>query len=237
MADLETLLELQAHDTATDQLQHRKATLTERAELEELRRERAAGQAELKRIDTQLADAESRQSALEGEVADADSRISSIEARMFDGTVTSSRELESMAAEVEHLKSRRSGLEDDALEAMEAAEGVRSDRERVAEVDAARAAAISRMEALLASAEAEVDSLIEVERAARADLAGGLAPELLGAYERIRSKLGGVGAARLEGDRCTGCHLSLPSGEIERLRHEPPDAIAYCDNCSRILVR
>ena len=237
MADLEVLLELQAHDTATDQLQHRKASLPQRAELEELRRERAAGQAELKRVDAELTAAESRRTTLEADVADADSRISSIEARMFDGSVTSSRELESMAAEVEHLKTRRSGLEDDALEAMEVAEGIRSERERVAEVDAARAASISELEARLASAEAAVDSRVTAEQAARADLAGRLAPELLGSYERIRAKLGGVGAARLEGDRCTGCHLSLPSGEVERLRHEPPDAIAYCDNCSRILVR
>lgn len=237
MADLEVLLELQAHDTATDQLQHRRANLPERAELEELRRERAAGQAELKGIDAQLSEAESRRAALESEVEDADSRIASIEARMFGGTVTSSRELESMAAEVEHLKTRRSGLEDEALEAMEAAEGIRSDRERVAEVDAARVTAISEVEARLAASEAEVDGLISLEQAARADVAGGLAPELVGSYERIRAKLGGVGAARLEGDRCTGCHLSLPSGEVERLRHEPPDAIAYCDNCSRILVR
>ena len=237
MADLEALLELQAHDTATDQLQHRKATLPERTELEELRRERAAGQAELKRIDAQFAEAESRRTGLETEVADSDSRISAIEARMFGGTVTSARELESMAAEVDHLKTRRSSLEDDALEAMEVAEGIRSEREGVAEADAARAAAISEGEARLASSEAEIDALISVEQEARARLAAALAPELLDAYERIRTKLGGVGAARLEGDRCTGCHLSLPSGEVERLRHEPPDTVAYCDNCSRILVR
>lgn len=237
MADLEALLELQAHDTAADQLQHRQATLPERAELEELRRERATGQAELKRIDAQLAEAEARRTALETEVSDSDFRISAIEARMFGGTITSSRELESMAAEVEHLKTRRSGLEDDALEAMEAAEAIRSERERVAESDSARISAIAQVEARLAASEAELDALIRVEQAARTDLAGGLAPELLDSYERIRAKLGGVGAARLEGDRCTGCHLSLPSGEVERLRHEPPDTVAYCDNCSRILVR
>ena len=236
-ADLEALLEVQAHDTATDQLQHRRATLPERAKVEELRRERAAGQKELKRIEAQLAAAETRRTALEAEVAEADSRIASIEGRMFGGTVTSSRELESMAAEVDSLKARRSGLEDEALEAIEAAENEREALQQAQETDAARGAAIAEVESRLAISEAEVDSLIADEQSARDGLAGGLAPELLTAYERIRTKLGGVGAARLEGDRCTGCHLSLPSGEVERLRHEPPDAISYCDNCSRILVR
>lgn len=235
--DLEVLLEVQAHDTATDQLLHRRATLPERTELEGLLRERAAGQTELRRIEAELSTAESRRSALEADVAEADTRIGSIEGRMFGGTVTSSRELESMAAEVDSLKTRRSGLEDEALEAMEAAEGVRDELQRALEADAARLATISEIESRLADSEAEVDSLIAAEQSARDGLAGGLSPELLTAYERIRTKLGGIGAARLEGDRCTGCHLSLPSGEVERLRHEPPDAISYCDNCSRILVR
>ena len=237
MRDLEVLLELQAHDTTTDQLQHRRLTLPERTELEDLLRERAAGRAELKRIESELSAAESRRTALETEVSDADSRISSIEGRMFGGTVTAPKELESMAAEVESLKARRSDLEDEALEAMEAAEGIRAELERLQEADSARASAIAHVQGRLATSEAEVDALIAAEQTARDGLAGGLAAELLGAYERIRSKLGGIGAARLEGDRCTGCHLSLPSGEVERLRHEPPEAVAYCDNCGRILVR
>ncbi|HUR48050.1 MAG TPA: C4-type zinc ribbon domain-containing protein [Acidimicrobiales bacterium] len=237
MGDLEVLLEVQAHDTTTDQLQHRRSTLPERTELEDLLRERATAKAELKRIDAELEAAESRRTALEGEVSEADARISSIEGRMFGGTVTSSKELESMAAEVDSLKSRRSGLEDEALEAMEAAEAVRTEKDRALGADAARVAAIAGAEARLADSEAGVDALIEVEQTARASLVATIAPDLLTAYERIRTKLGGIGAARLEGDRCTGCHLSLPSGEVERLRHEPADAITYCDNCSRILVR
>jgi len=235
--DLEVLLEVQAHDTATDQLQHRRATLSERTSLEELLQERATGQAELKRISGELSAAESKRTALEAEVAEADTRISAIEGRMFGGTVTSSKELESMAAEVASLKARRSGLEDQALEAMEAAEAVRAELDRGQQSDTTQIAAIADIQAALVISEAEVDSLIAAEQATRAELAATVAPELLASYEGIRTKLGGIGAARLEGDRCTGCHLSLPSGEVERLRHEAPDTVAHCDNCGRILVR
>lgn len=237
MGDLEALLLVQAHDTTTDQLRHRRTTLPERAELEELLGERASAKGALQRLEAELAGAESRRGALEDEVTEADARIASIEGRMFGGTVTASKELESMAAEVQSLKARRSGLEDEALEAMEAAEAARADREQALEADAARAVAIADVEARLTVSEAEVDSLIDAERKTRDALAADLAPELLSTYERLREKLGGVGAARLEGDRCTGCHLSLPSGEVERLRHETAEAITYCDNCSRILVR
>ena len=49
--------------------------------------------------------------------------------------------------------------------------------------------------------------------------------------------LGGVGAARLVGPSCTGCHLTLPAQELDRIRREPPDALVFCDQCGRILVR
>ena len=237
MADLEVLLEVQAHDTASDQLLHRKANLAERTELEELRRELATLRTEIGRQDRELEAAESRRRDLEAEVTEADARVSSIEARMFGGTVSASRELESMSEEVAALKARRSGIEDSALEAMEAAEEARARRELLTEKEAALAERVGSAEERLAAAEADVDGLLKVEQEARSSLAGGVPPELLEIYERIRAKLGGVGVARLEGDRCMGCHLSLASGEVERLRHEPPEAVAYCDNCTRILVR
>jgi len=45
-----------------------------------------------------------------------------------------------------------------------------------------------------------------------------------------------VGAARLVGDRCDGCHLTLPSVEVERIHHLSADALATCPQCDRILV-
>ena len=56
-------------------------------------------------------------------------------------------------------------------------------------------------------------------------------------YERLRAKLGGVGAARLVGPRCSGCHLTLPATELDRLRKGSPDALVFCDQCGRILIR
>jgi predicted nucleic acid-binding Zn-ribbon protein len=48
--------------------------------------------------------------------------------------------------------------------------------------------------------------------------------------------MGGVGAARLVGDHCDGCHLVLSSVEIERIRRLPPDELTTCPECDRILV-
>ena len=88
----------------------------------------------------------------------------------------------------------------------------------------------------LAIEEASIDHEAAATRATRDQLAPSVAPELAAAYERLRTKLGGIGAARLVSGACSGCHLQLPAGELDRLRHAPPDAVSYCDQCGRILV-
>ena len=94
----------------------------------------------------------------------------------------------------------------------------------------------ARLSEAAAASEVELRAAIEVEAAARAEAAKGLPADLAERYERLRSHLGGVGAARLVGNRCDGCHLTLPSVEIERIQHLAADTFATCPQCDRILV-
>jgi predicted nucleic acid-binding Zn-ribbon protein len=89
----------------------------------------------------------------------------------------------------------------------------------------------------IAAQESEIDSELSRERADRAKLASEVPDDLLARYEQLRRKLGGTGAARLVGASCGGCHLQLPAMELDRVRKAAPDAIVYCDQCGRILVR
>jgi predicted nucleic acid-binding Zn-ribbon protein len=84
--------------------------------------------------------------------------------------------------------------------------------------------------------EAEVDSEIEVLNSARAEATTAVPEDLTATYAQLRLRLGGVGAARLVGARCGGCYLTLPATELDRLRHQPPGTLSFCDQCGRILV-
>ena len=110
----------------------------------------------------------------------------------------------------------------------------------VAAVDAA-AEEFDRREAVAIAAVAEGEQVADAEAAelgGRRGAAAALVPDDVKAtYERIRSHLGGIGAARLIGRHCDGCHLELPATELDRMRHLPADGVAYCDQCGRILVR
>jgi uncharacterized protein len=88
----------------------------------------------------------------------------------------------------------------------------------------------------LAANEAAIDAELETELAARTDLASQFSPEIVAQYERRRAQAKGVGAARLVGTSCQGCHLAIPSVEAERIRKAPPGTLAFCDNCGCILI-
>lgn len=232
----DTLMQVQEHDTTLDQLRHRVETLPERAELEEVERRRAALGEAIAAVSVQVDDLTARQRHLEEQIAAAAHRRHEIEQRMRSGEISASRDLQAMDQEVQHLAVRQSRFEEEELALLEEEEPL--DTELADQQGAATAldAELDRLKAAVAVAEAEISVSIGAEEALRADRAGTLPDELARRYELLRSRLGGVGAARLVGDRCDGCHLTLSSVEVERIRHLPPEEFATCDQCDRILV-
>ncbi|NBV90350.1 MAG: hypothetical protein EBR84_02965, partial [Actinobacteria bacterium] len=83
----------------------------------------------------------------------------------------------------------------------------------------------------------EIDGLATEELAQRNALAGSIDGDLLALYDKVRLDLGGVGAALLHRGACQGCHISLDSSEINRIRELPADEVVRCEQCRRILVR
>lgn len=237
MTALEQLLEVQGHDTAVDRLRHQRDRLPERAELAALERRNREIQARVAGTRARLQAVEQRQATMEADAELIGQRIREIEKRMYSGEVSATRDLLAMTAEIETLRVRRSSLEDEALAAMEEAEPLSEEITRLAAEDAALGSVAAKLRTMIAAAEAEIDAQVRAEGESRAEAAAQVPAPLLEIYEKLRSSLGGIGAARLVGTSCSGCHLTLPASEVARLKREPPDALVLCDQCGRILVR
>jgi len=230
-------LEVQDHDTVVDQLRHRRATLPERAELARIDRRRGELDAQAKEVGGERDELGARQATLEQQIDASRARRAELERKMYGGQEADARALGAMNDEVRQLARHITELEDRELEVMEALEPL----------DAALAAADAEREALdgdtrrllaaVAEAERALDADIATQRDARAGVAATLPDPLLTRYEKLRTRLGGTGAARLSGSSCGGCHLVLPAMEVDRIRKAPPDAVITCDQCGRILVR
>ncbi len=234
---LQVLLAVQDLDTAILQHEHRKATLAEREEAMRVRARLQDLQSRTSQLEAQRLELAERQDALEAQVASISSRRSSLEERLYGARGSAARDLQAMNEEIGHLTQRRSEVEDAELEVMEALEPI---DEELARLSAERAELESAAQAAgqaLREAEAVVEAEMAELAARRSRLVAGLPSALTDRYDVLRQRLGGVGAARLVGNRCEGCHLELPAVEVDRIRHLPPEAVVTCDQCGRILVR
>jgi len=233
---LEVLLEVQDLDTAIAQLQHRRSALPERQALARLTADLAAVASRSAEVQAARAELAERQRALEEGISTATSRREALEQRMYTARGAPARDLQAMDDEIRHLRRRREEMEDAELEVMVALEPLDAELAALEAQEAELRAEGARTRAALASAEGAIDAELAVQVAARRDAAAALPDDLRQRYESLAARLGGTGAARLVGSRCSGCHLDLPSMEVERLRHLPPGTVATCEQCGRILV-
>ncbi len=230
------LLAVQDLDTSITQMEHRRAALAETSGL-------AAVEGELATLEAELADASGRragltatQKELEGQIAGITERRDLVEKRLYAATGSSARDLQAMNEEVKHLTDRRAELEELELVAMLDADPIDAElaalRERMAplEVKAKELREHVEQERL------ELDAAIAAAAGARTAEATQLPTALSDRYETLRARLKGTGAARLIGSHCDGCHLELPSMEVERIRALPPGEVATCEQCGRILI-
>jgi hypothetical protein len=230
------LLEVQDRDLVLDQLRYRLAHLPERAALAGADSSLATLDRLISATEESLGELLDSQGILEKDIEAANSRIHVIEQRLYHGEGVAYRDQQAMADEVKHLEQRRAGFEDQEIDLMEAMEpleaelaGMREKRIALADDSAALTAAIAATTRQIEAEAAEV-------RAEREKLAPGLPADLSATYEQLRARLGGIGAARLEHGTCSGCHLSLPSTELDRIRRRAPGEAFTCDQCGRILV-
>jgi hypothetical protein len=233
-AALRRLLELQAEDTAIRRLEERRASLPEAQRLDELNAALAELDADLSIARKQHDEVVREVARLEGESGLLDQKIAREEGRMFSGGVSNPKELSALQAEVESLKRRKTGLEDELLEAMLGREQASSTIDGLTKEREETATEAADLNTVVEGLTGEIGGELEAHTTARTALAADLPADLLKLYETLRASKGGVGAAGLEGGTCLGCHTKLPQRELERMRAE--GGLQRCDNCRRILV-
>ncbi len=233
---LEHLLAVQDLDTAITQLQHRRDALSESSGL-------AAAEAELAVLSSERGEVAARrdglaaaQKDLEEQIAALTERRGTVEKRMYAATSSAVRDLQAMNDEVRHLTERRAELEELELVAMLDQEPVDAQLAALDERASPLRERADGLRAQVAADRAAIDAELEEAGRARAAEAAFLPPALADRYEALRARLKGTGAARLVGSHCDGCHLELPSVEVERIRALPPGEIITCEQCGRILV-
>ena len=230
------LLAVQDLDISIAQHEHRKATLPERRELEALGVRAVALRRAVAELEGQREVLATRLRHLEEQTAAVVARRKTLEDRLYGARGAAGRDLRAIESEVAQLAGRLDQLEEEELAVLEEQEPIDQELGRCS----AELADLARSAGELTARVAEADRTIDAELAQLAERrrteATQLPEPLARRYEDLRSHLGGIGAARLVDGRCGGCHLSLPSVEVDRIRHLTADAVVTCEQCGRILV-
>jgi predicted nucleic acid-binding Zn-ribbon protein len=231
------LLELADLDTELARLDHRRKTLPEIPELEQLGGRAAKSRDVLIAAETELSDLGREQARAERDVDQVRARIDRDQSRLDSGGVSSAKELESLQSEVTSLKRRQGDLEEVVLGLMEKLEEATSRRDEAAAERDTLAAQTREVTARRDASMAEITEAAGKATAARASAVAGVPAELLALYDKVRAQASGVGAAMLRRGRCEGCRESLPMAELNEIRGAAPDEVIRHEECRRILVR
>ena len=230
------LLELADLDAELTRLEHRRRGLPEIAEAERIEAKDRELRDEIVALEAAEKDLGREQGKAEADVDQVRTRIERDRGRLDAGTVTSARELETLQSEIVSLARRQSDLEEIVLDVMERREAAQSRR---AALSGERSALDTEFREVAARRDAALGEIAEEAGKAtdqRAGVAAGEPADLLALYEKLRAQHG-VGAAALRRGRCEGCHLSLNTVDLNRIRAAAPDEVLRCEECRRILVR
>lgn len=236
MPALDALFELQTLDTSIDRLKHERRTLPQRDELVRIARTIAAAETEAKPALAELQVLRSDEDALDVRATEFATKATDIEAKMYSGEITSPKELQAMQAEVDHLRAAASGVEDEELELMERETAINATIEAALAPIGPLEVQRAELESVVATEEQRIDSELANLSGQRDAFAAQIAEDDLHIYEKCRAASHGIGIAKLANGGCGGCHLSIPTSEVERIRHLPEGAYEFCDNCGCMLV-
>ena len=231
------ILDVQAIDTKIMQLKHKHANFPEHAMVKDL--EVALGSLDLQIVaaQTQCSDLEVLVRKAENDVEQVVMRTKRDQERLDSGSVTSSKDLESLQHEIASLGVRQRELEDAELEVLERLEEAQKILAQLQSSHAQTSVELDQTRDQLASKTSDIDNQISECEAQRSQAVNGLPQDFLDLYNKVRTDLGGVGAAMLHRAQCQGCHIALDASELNRIRSLASDVVVRCEQCRRILVR
>lgn len=231
------LLDVAEMDARTGQLTHRRKSLPELAEIEQLKGQFAVLRDRIVAAETESGDVAREVTKAERDVEQVRERAVRDQQRLDSGAITSAKELESLQHEIGSLARRQGELEEIELEILERQESVdralAESRGESAQVEEQLGDATTRRDQAFHAIDAEAASVTHE----RGLLIAGLPADLVALYDKIRDRKGDPAAGALSRGRCGACRMELNSTELGEVRAAPAEAVLRHEDCGAILVR
>lgn len=236
-AGYEVILQVQAIDLKIRQLEHRHRVHPERQAVLEAQREVDELDEKLDALRQQHHQRQRELNRLADQVAGIEARKSDVGAKLYDGSVTATKDLIALQDEIKVLDGRQAAIEDDELELMEQIEALDGEIAALDQLKHQSVQASGHAQETLAQLLAEIEHEIDEARARRRETAEPASRELLARYESLVDQFDGAPLARIVDNRCDGCHIQLSAMALDELKRASDDTGFSCEECGRLLVR
>ncbi len=172
-----------------------------------------------------------QQHSLEWEIDDLTGKLAAAERELYSGKISNPKELANLQHEVDGLKTRRSELEDKALEVMDKVElTVKSVAAESNELKELKIEWHSQQQRLSADME-QLKTVLSELKSKRQLLSVKIDPPTVEFYQQLKKQKRQAVVKVVQGI-CRGCRISLPSIELQRARG---GSLVQCSSCGRIL--
>jgi len=227
---ISVLIRLSRIDQSRRELIDRVAAFPDR-----FRRVTAAGdrvKADLTRLDHDLNEARKERRAREQEALTLETRIGEDAAKL--NAIRSNTEYQTMLRQIAETKTRKTALENQAIELMEREDDLSRRLETNRGKSDEELKALAGEEAGLKAEETRLRAELGTMDRERAELLREVNAELRGRYERLAQSKHGLAVVPVVKGACGGCFASLPPQRVNEVRQAT--RLVTCDACSRILV-
>lgn len=230
MLDIKKLYQLQDIDlqigSVEADLADTKAKLSDRSSISLARRklDQAEG-----RFDT----LSSKKRSTERAVTDIEETIKRLDDRLYGGSITNPQQLSAAQEERSFTVIRQSESEDQLLEIMLQIEELEPVLEKIRESLSKLEQERPKLEESWRQLEKELETRLSMLQTERKEILPSMPSKLLPLYESIRKNKGGEAISLVKGEICQGCHLAIPTQDIQRARNG--QSMVQCSSCGRIL--
>ena len=227
---LQTLIDLQGHDSRIASLEAEAARLPR--QLEAIRASLAEARTAVESVTGRVEGTKKSLRAKEKDLEVTNTKRTKAEGRLWE--VKTNKEYSAALLEIEEIKQEKAQAEEEILGLMELQERLSVEVREADSRFTTREAQAREDEAVVRTKLGALEEELAIARAQRASRARELPPRLLGDYERIYRARGGVAVAGvINGSICGGCRMSIRPQALQELR--TATALSNCENCGRFL--
>jgi uncharacterized protein len=153
--------------------------------------------------------------------------------RMRMSRIKNIRELQALQHEVDQIKQQNSVIEEELIaimEDLEARGAVLHEREEELKT---LEQAWNEQKSALETQVAQLDKEVADSAGGRQSIAARLGGDLIGHYEMLFQRRGGMAVVALNGGICQGCYMNIPPQLANEIRRN--ERLNHCPSCNRIL--